>query len=68
MFPTEIEINYHQQELQRAAENYRLVQSMRTAPTFWQRLRTHLSSRPDSLTAQRSENQLAHRDIIATSR
>ena len=46
MFPTEFEIQMHQKEMRRAAENHHLVQSLRkedAEPTLWQRLRTHLS-------------------------
>ena len=47
MFPTEIELEMHRQEMRRAAENYHLIKSLReedAEPTFWQRLRTRLSS------------------------
>ena len=47
MFPTEIELEMHRQEMQRAAENYHLIKSISeedAEPTLWQRLRTRLSS------------------------
>ncbi len=42
MFPSEIMLETHRKEMQRAAENYHLVKSLRAEdaqPTLWQRAR-----------------------------
>ena len=45
MFPTELEINQRRKDLQREAENYRLVQFARERrPSVWQQLRSRLSA------------------------
>jgi hypothetical protein len=46
MFPSELELEYRLIEMQRAAEKHRLVRSLRTTPTLWERVRTRLSTRP----------------------
>ena len=63
LFPSEFELHFRQRELQRAAEHHRLVQSLRTEPTLWQRFRARLSARPAF-----SSQPLARRDVIALSR
>lgn len=68
MFPSEYETNIRQQAMQREAEHARLVKSLRTEPTVWQRLRVRLSARFAASPAPQPEKQLAHRDVIALSR
>ncbi len=68
MNPNEFEAHYRQQSFQRDAENYRLVKSLRTEPTLWQRVRARLNIQPADSFAAHSEQALPCRDIIATSR
>lgn len=67
MFPTDVEVNYRRQELERTAENFRLVRDARSVPTLWQQIRARLSARPVSF-ATRSENGAPCPEMIATSR
>jgi hypothetical protein len=65
MFPSELELEYHRRDMLRAAEHQRLIKSLRTSPTLWERIRARLSARP----AYAATSQpLARRDVIALSR
>ena len=47
MFPSELVLETHRQQMRRDAENYHLIKSLReedAEPTLLQRLRTHLSA------------------------
>mgnify|MGYP001398691244 CR=1 FL=1 len=67
MFPTDVEVDYRRQELERIAENFRFVRDARTVPTLWERIRARLSARPVHL-ASRPEQPVTHPNLIATSR
>ncbi|MCC6803012.1 MAG: hypothetical protein IT319_09015 [Anaerolineae bacterium] len=71
MFPTDIEVEYRRQELERTAENFRFVRDARTVPTLWERLRARLSARPNDRPinfASHSEQPVTRPNLIATSR
>jgi hypothetical protein len=63
VFPSELELEYRRQEMHREAEHHRLVQSLRTTPSLWQRLRARLNVRPVYV----AQSQRRH-DVIALSR
>lgn len=71
MFPNEVEVQYRRQELERTAENFRFAREARSVPTFWERLRTRLSTRPNEHLVEFApcpEATVTHPHVIATSR
>lgn len=65
MFPSELELEYRLREMQRDAEHQRLVRSLRTSPSLWNRIRARFNTRPAYATVN---EPLVRRDVIAHSR
>ena len=71
MFPTELQINEHRNEMMRTAEQQRLIKSLRSEPTLWQRLVARVSTSANSSATSvnyEQETQRATTNVVATSR
>ena len=70
MFPTELEIKVQHRQLEREAEQYRLVKLARQdseQPTLWQRLRARGSAAKIYITSTENRPYTVDGDVIALS-
>ena len=68
MFPTELELEMHRQEMRRAADNQRLIQFVQEGnaqPTLLRRLRTRLSANSSEKEVVRSRGSVQQKPTEA---